>query len=221
VFGFFGGGTIVLTGMLFFNQTYESFFQAFRYGVFQFVSAVSCTGFQTAGSLGNEWSAEAQLIVSFGMVVGAAAGSTVGGIKLIRLATLTKGTWYRITNVFYPKSALRSFKLDGRVLTDVETAQKFEEGAIIAFLWVVFLALGMFVLLVTLPIGADGYSLQNVMFEVASAQGNVGLSSGITGAAMPSVIKVTFLFNMWIGRLEIVPVLVLLRSLFQGTEVYR
>ncbi|WP_227379870.1 TrkH family potassium uptake protein [Haladaptatus halobius] len=221
VFGFFGGGTIVLTGMLFFNQTYESFFQAFRYGVFQFVSAASCTGFQTAGSLGNEWSAEAQLIVSFGMVVGAAAGSTVGGIKLIRLATLTKGTWYRITNVFYPKSALRPFKLDGRVLTDAETAQEFEEAAIIAFLWVVFLVLGMFVLLVTLPIGADGYSLQNVMFEVASAQGNVGLSSGITGAAMPSVIKVTFLFNMWIGRLEIVPVLVLLRSLLRGTEVYR
>lgn len=155
------------------------------------------------------------------MVVGAAAGSTVGGIKLIRFATLTKGTWYRITNVFYPDSALRPFKLDGRVSTDAETAQEFEEAAIIAFLWVVFLVLGMFVLLVTLPVGADGYSLQNVVFEVASAQGNVGLSSGITGAAMPFVIKVTFIFNMWIGRLEIIPVLVLLRGLFRGTEVYQ
>ncbi|WP_227353855.1 TrkH family potassium uptake protein [Haladaptatus salinisoli] len=221
VFGFFGAGTIALTGMLFFNQTYESYFQAFRYGVFQFVSAASCTGFQTAGALGNAWSAEAQLVVSFGMVVGAAAGSTVGGIKLIRFATLTKGTWYRITNVFYPDSALRPFELDGRVLTDAETAREFEEAAIIAFLWVVFLVLGMFVLLVTLPVGGDGYSLQNVVFEVASAQGNVGLSSGITGAAMPFVIKVTFVFNMWIGRLEIIPVLVLLRGLFRGTEVYR
>ncbi|GAA0235797.1 TrkH family potassium uptake protein [Halobacterium noricense] len=221
VFGFFGAGTVTLTALLTFNQTYDSLFEAFRYGAFQFISAASCTGFQTAGSLGTDWSAESQLTVSLGMVVGAAAGSTVGGIKLIRLATLTKGTWYRITNVFYPSSALRPFTLDGRVLSDSETSQEFEEAAIIAFLWMVFLVVGMFVLLITLPIGGDGYSLQNVVFEVTSVQGNVGLSSGITGATMPFVLKVTFLFNMWIGRLEIIPVLVLLRSLFRGMGVYR
>jgi len=37
---------------------------------------------------------------------------------------------------------------------------------------------------------------------------------------MPTVIKVMFLFNMWIGRLEIIPVLVLLRGLFGSLEVY-
>ena len=82
-----------------------------------------------------------------------------------------------------------------------------------------FLGLGTFVLLAALPRGE--YTLENVLFEVATAQGNVGLSTGITGPSMPAVTKVMFLFNMWIGRLEIIPVLVLLRGLLLRGGVYR
>jgi trk system potassium uptake protein TrkH len=64
------------------------------------------------------------------------------------------------------------------------------------------------------------FTLENAIFEVASAQGNVGLDSGITGPGMPWPAKVVFLFNMWIGRLEIIPVLVLLRGLFKRGGVY-
>lgn len=53
------------------------------------------------------------------------------------------------------------------------------------------------------------------VFEVASAQGNVGLSSGITGPqSLPLVGKISFLLHMWIGRLEIIPILVAMRTLF-------
>ncbi|SFG35732.1 trk system potassium uptake protein TrkH [Halopelagius inordinatus] len=219
VFGYFGLGTLLLVAVLFFNGTYESLFEAVRYGLFQFVSAASCTGFQTAGSLGTRWSPEAQLTVSLGMFVGAAAGSTVGGIKLIRALTLIKGTAFRIGDAFYPDAAVRHFEVNDRDLTEQEATREFEEAAIIAFLWVVFLAVGIFVLLTVLPTGE--FTLENVVFEVASAQGNVGLSSGITGASMPTAAKVMFLFNMWIGRLEIIPVLVLLRALFERGGVYR
>ncbi|MFC6826841.1 TrkH family potassium uptake protein [Halopelagius fulvigenes] len=219
VFGFFGLGSLALAATLFLNGTYGSLFEAVRYGLFQFVSAASCTGFQTAGSLGTRWSPEAQLTVSLGMVVGAAAGSTVGGIKLVRALTLVKGTAFRIGDAFYPDAAVRYFELNDRRLTEQEATREFEEAAIIAFLWVVFLVVGIFVLLAVLP--TDEYTLENVVFEVASAQGNVGLSSGITGASMPTAAKVMFLFNMWIGRLEIIPVLVLLRALFERGGVYR
>ncbi|MFB6072039.1 MAG: TrkH family potassium uptake protein [Halobacterium sp.] len=235
VFGFFALGTVVLTATLLANGVYDverlalfgdavvltgagaALFQTFRFAVFQFVSAASCTGFQTAGSLGSAWSAESLAVVSMGMFVGAAAGSTVGGIKLVRAATLTKGTLYRIQNVFYPSSAVRHFELNGRTLSDTEAAQEFEEAAIIAFLWAAFLVVGGFVLLVTVP---SKWTMADAVFEVASAQGNVGLSTGITGPGMPTASKVMFLFNMWIGRLEIIPVLVLLRSLFTSLEVY-
>ena len=103
-------------------------------------------------------------------------------------------------------------------LTDTEASREFEEAAIIAFLWVVFLGVGSFVLLAVI---SPEFTLENVLFEVASAQGNVGLSSGITGAEMPTIAKVMFLFNMWIGRLEIIPLLVLFRAIFQGADLYQ
>ena len=223
VFAFFAAGSLLLWAIVYFAGTYDSAFTAFRYALFQYVSAMSCTGFQTAVDATNvalgRWPATAQLTLTFGMVVGAAAGSTVGGIKLIRLATLLKGIEYRITDVFYPRSAVRRLTINGRRLDEEEATREFEEAAIIAFLWFVFLGFGIFVLLTALP--ADEYTLENVVFEVATAQGNVGLSTGITGPSMPAVTKVMFLFNMWIGRLEIIPVLVLLRGAFRRGGMYR
>jgi trk system potassium uptake protein TrkH len=48
------------------------------------------------------------------------------------------------------------------------------------------------------------------MYETGSAVGNVGLSSGITSPVMPAPLKVTYIFLMWAGRLEIIAVLVLM-----------
>jgi len=59
-----------------------------------------------------------------------------------------------------------------------------------------------------------GYA--DALFEVASAQGNVGLSSGITGPGMSPVAEGMFVLNMWIGRLEIIPVLVFVRAGLYG-----
>ena len=204
-----GVGGIVLTG---FEATV---FNTVRFGLFQFVSAATCTGFGTSGV--GDWPAQAQLTMSAAMVVGAAAGSTVGGIKLVRAITLIRGTAFRIRGVFYPESAVRYFKLNGRRLSEDELSREFEEAAIIAFLWFVFLGIGLLVLLFTID---PSFTLENVVFEVTSAQGNVGLSAGITGPDMPTLAKVVFLFNMWIGRLEIIPVLVLLRALFKRGGVY-
>ncbi|WP_254768463.1 TrkH family potassium uptake protein [Salinilacihabitans rarus] len=224
VFIYMSAGSLLLWALVYTSGTYDSPFEAFRYGLFQFVSAATCTGFQTAVDATNvalgRWPAQAQLTVTFAMVIGAAAGSTVGGIKLIRALTLMRGIQHRISDVFYPKTAVRRLKINGRRLSEEEAAREIEEAAIIAVLWFVFLVVGVFVLLAALPAGE--YSLENVFFEVASAQGNVGLSAGITGPeTLPTAGKVMFLFNMWIGRLEIIPVLVTLRSLFRRGGVYR
>ena len=233
LWGYFTVGSVALIGLLLLDGTFETsrvavtdgivltgsgatVFQTVRYGLFQFVSAASCTGFGTTGV--GDWSAPAQLTMSLAMFIGAAAGSTVGGIKLIRTITLIRGTAFRIQGVFYPDSAIRYLALDGRRLSESELSREFEEAAIIAFLWVLFLGVGLAVLLLTVD---SAFTLENAIFEVASAQGNVGLSSGITGPDMPTAAKVMFLFNMWIGRLEIIPVLVLLRGLFDTLDLYQ
>ncbi|MGM0389752.1 MAG: TrkH family potassium uptake protein, partial [Natrinema limicola] len=224
VFIYMSAGTVVLTALVYATDTYDTLFTAFRYSSFQFVSAATCAGFQTAVDTTNvalgRWPAQAQLIVAFGMIVGGAAGSTAGGIKLIRSITLLKGIRFRVAEVFYPETAVRRLKINGRRLDEREVRQEFEEAAIISFLWFVFLAAGTFGLLVILPQGE--YTLENVIFEVASAQGNVGLSAGITGPeSLPTLGKVMFLFNMWIGRLEIIPVLVTLRTILDRGGLYR
>jgi trk system potassium uptake protein TrkH len=223
VFGYMGVGSAILWAFLYFGGPYETPFAALRYGLFQFVSAATCTGFQTAVDSTNvalgKWPPQAQLSVAFGMFVGGAAGSTAGGIKLIRGLTLAKGIRYRIGDVFYPDSAIRRLDINGRKLSEEEASREFTEAAIIVVLWITFLVVGTFLLLTILPDGE--YSLANVIFEVASAQGNVGLSSGITGAeSLPTLGKVTFLFHMWIGRLEIIPVLVTLRTIFSRGGLY-
>jgi trk system potassium uptake protein TrkH len=223
VFLYMGLGSALLWAFVYFGGTYETPFEAIRYGVFQFVSAATCTGFQTAVDTTNvalgRWPAQAQLTVVAGMFIGGAAGSTVGGIKLIRALTLVKGIRFRIAEVFYPDSAVRRLRINGRRLSEDETRREFEEAAIIAFLWTLFLGIGIVTLLLVLPPGE--YGLENVIFEVASAQGNVGLSAGITGPdSLPTLGKVMFLFNMWIGRLEIIPVLVLLRLVFRRGGLY-
>jgi trk system potassium uptake protein TrkH len=72
-----------------------------------------------------------------------------------------------------------------------------------------FLGLYVTVLVVsTLLLAAGGFAPMDSLFEATSALGTVGLSTGITSAAMPAWAKLLLIVDMWAGRLEILPVLV-------------
>jgi trk system potassium uptake protein TrkH len=186
---------------------------AVRDSTFQFVSALTCTGFQSAPI--GRWTAGGKLVVSGAMVLGGAAGSTVGGIKLIRGYTIGKGIAWQFSRVFLPESAVVSVRMNGRRLDRTQMEREFSEAAIVTLLWLILLVVSS--LLLTNLVGPQfGYA--DVLFEVASAQGNVGLSTGITGPTMNPLAEAMFLANMWVGRLEIIPILVFARALLYGLE---
>ena len=69
----------------------------------------------------------------------------------------------------------------------------------LAALWAVLLWAGILILIHVAP---ERFSLSEVILEVASAQGNVGLSTGITHPSLPWPGKLTLMLSMWVGRLE-------------------
>jgi len=183
---------------------------AIRDATFQWVSALSCTGFQSSPI--GDYNPGAKVFLAVGMTIGGAAGSTVGGIKIIRAYTVSKGIQWQFSRVFLPAHAVVTADMGDRVLDRGEMDREFGEAAIVSLLWVLLLVASSLVL----GNVATDYTYADALFEVASAQGNVGLSAGITGPSMHPIAEAMFLFNMWIGRLEIIPVLVFLRSAIKG-----
>lgn len=195
------------------NMFVISGFQSLRQSAFHMVSSITCTGFQTA-DLGT-WSPTGKLLLSAAMFIGGAAGSTAGGIKIMRMLILLKGVQWRFRKIVSPRQAIVPFRLGDSTIHESQVGQRLEDASLITFLWLMFLGLGIVVLLHTVP---PEFTLSDVIFEVASAQGNVGLSVGITHPDMSLAGKLMLCFNMWIGRLEIIPVLILIRALFFGVQ---
>ena len=172
--------------------------------VFYVVSALSCTGSNTQPiSVMASWMDYPKIILTIAMIIGMAAGSTTGALKLIRVVTLFKGVYWEIKRILLPEGTIIPRKISGTPVEDVEI----REAGSYTFLYLFFICISWLVLM------QCGYGGIDSFFEVASAQGNVGLSLGIISPTMPDVAEIFLIFNMWIGRLEILPALVLFKGL--------
>ncbi len=186
----------------------DNFLLSLKESGFQFVSALTCTGFASANI--PSWTESAKLLLSFAMIIGGAAGSTAGGIKLYRAILLSKGASWRIKRSISTPRRVFVHKLGDKSLSKEDAMDLINESAIISFMWVILLLVGILSIAYFFP----KETLGNVIFEVCSAQGNVGLSVGITSIEMEPVAKIILIFSMWIGRLEIIPIIVLVKSMF-------
>ena len=200
-----------IAGLTFLNLTEfgDNLFESFGKSSFQFISALTCTGFATVENL-PDWTESTKLILSLAMVVGGAAGSTAGGIKLVRAILLSKGVGWRIKQAISTPRRVFVHKLGEKPLSKEDAMDLINEAAIISFMWILLLSAGVIIIGFIYP----NETLGSVIFEVCSAQGNVGLTAGITSISMDPYAKTMLIINMWIGRLEIIPIIVLIRSLF-------
>ena len=186
---------------------------ATRYSGFQLISGMTCTGFQTVPV--HNWSSPALLIMCIAMIIGGGTGSTAGGVKLLRAVIAYKWIKWSLRRNFLPPKAIISVRLGDRFLERENMTKIFSEASLIIILWLISLFIGICVLSVV--VGSQ-YPLGEIMFEVASAQGNVGLSAGLTNPGLPYMGKIILILNMWVGRLEIIPALMLFRALIRGFE---
>lgn len=142
------------------------------------------------------------------MLAGGSSGSTVGAIKLIRVITFFKGIYGGVREIMSPHRSVVSVKLNG-----IELSEK-SIGAAGNFIALYL----MFILVTWALFSLFGYDPFKSLFAAMSLQGNNGLELGIISHTMNPVLKIVSMLNMWLGRLEIYPILVLLRA---GFEIFK
>jgi len=100
------------------TQTRMNFLQALRYGAFQMISAQSSTGFATANF--DLWPFSVQVLMLILMFIGGMAGSTAGGIKVIRIQTFFRILLNKIESIYRPDT-VRTYRI-GNAVIDQHTA---------------------------------------------------------------------------------------------------
>ena len=134
------------------------------------------------------------------MLVGGSVGSTAGGFKLLRLLIFLRLLRLTMLRTTMPPHAVADPYLEGH---------KLEQDDLLRVLQLILMFIGIMVLS-WLPFVFMGYDPLDALFEVASACGTVGLSTGISRPELEPLLKGLLCFDMLAGRLEIIALLVVL-----------
>jgi trk system potassium uptake protein TrkH len=186
------------------SDTYSKAIMLLRKGFYQLISGHTGTGYQTiyAPQFINEWSHLAVVGVILAMALGGAVCSTTGAIKMLRVGIIFKALVQDIKKIILPDRAVVLQKFHHIKNSFLEDRQV-RAMLLITLMYLVLYGIGSIVGM------WFGYSFLSSLFESTSAAANVGLSCGITNINMPAALKITYIFQMWAGRLEFMAVFTL------------
>jgi len=185
-----------------FGTVYHSIGDTLRYGTFQVVSIITTTGFATADF--DQWPSMSKMILFFCMFFGGCAGSTAGGMKMLRLLCAIKYCYKELFNLLHPHG-VSSVKIAGKVVSDDIMR------SILGFLGL-YIALFALCAVVLAGMGVDFITS---LSAVAATIGNIGPGLGAVGpvenyAGIPYFGKWLLAWCMLLGRLEIYTVIIFL-----------
>ncbi len=193
----------MVSWILYSNGTYPGLFDSLRYGTFQVTSILTTTGFTTADY--EKWPQAAQMLLYAVCFIGACAGSTTSGIKVVHYVLIWKFGVAAIKRIFLRPMSVTSVRLNQRSV-DSQTI----DLAICYFIVNIFLVLagGCFMSLV------DRMDYLSSMSSVIATLMNIGPGFGAVGpshnyAHISDVGKWFLSWNMLVGRLEMFTALVL------------
>lgn len=186
------------------HDIYGGPFQFFRKVYYHLMSGHTGTGYSTIypAQFVNEWGPLAMFGVTLAMAIGGSMCSTTGAIKVLRLGVLYKALRQDIKRILLPESGVVMQKFHH--IKDIIIEDR--HVRISAIILLSYLGLYLLGTVITM---LYGYSLSEAAFESVSAAANVGLSCGITKPSMPDALKVTYIFQMWAGRLEFIAIFAL------------
>jgi trk system potassium uptake protein TrkH len=180
--------------------------KAFRDSLFQIVSLITTTGFVSADY--TSWGNSMTMLFFVLMFLGACAGSTSGGIKLVRHLVFFKNSYLEFKRILHPR-AIVPLKLNNKVVT----------GRILTHIIIFLLLYLMLFVTGSIILAALGLDFMTAIGAVATSLGNVGPGIGQVGpvdnfAWLSPEIKLFLSFYMLLGRLELFTILVLFTPYF-------
>ena len=201
IVGFFCG---ISTLILWINGTYDGFIDSLRYASFQTISLLTTTGFTTADY--ELWPQAAQMFLYLVCFIGACAGSTTSGIKIVHFVIIWKYTVTTIKKMFFQPRTILPIHLNQRAIDPFAV-----NLTVCYFIANIFLVLGGGCVMVLV----DSMDLQTGMSSVISALMNIGPGFGEVGpsenfAEISAHGKWFLAWLMLVGRLEMFSALVLL-----------
>lgn len=205
-------GVAVLTyDLVFFSNL--TIIPALQQSIFMTVSALTTTGYQIASL--NSWADVTLLFLALIAFIGGAVGSSAGGIKLNRVGFAFHALIWWFQRLYVSSRILIPFRIEGRIIpkaiAELETAKNML--VIILSVLTVFIAS-----LAILQFHLTTYTITEIVFTTVSAFSTCGINSGYVSWDMPVISKWIFILTMWIGRLEVIPVVMLFMAVFKGEE---
>ncbi len=196
--------SVISASYLFYTETHTEFSEAVRHSLFHVVSIGTTTGFTTTGY--SQWPGFLPVLLLFASFVGGCAGSTAGGIKVIRFLLLVKQGMREVSRLIHPNARF-SIKVNRHPLPEnvVEAVWGFFSVYIAVF------ALFMLVLM------ARGHEQVTAFSAVAATLNNLGPGLGEVAATFTSLddfSKWWLCLAMLMGRLELFTMLVILTPAF-------
>ncbi len=184
------------------SSMYSSLAESLRFSSFQVGSIITTTGYATTDT--NLWPQMSKTILILLMFIGASAGSTGGGIKVVRSWLLFKTARRDLGKMVKPNT-VRIVRLDGKRVGEdtVDSVKTF------FFIYMLITAVAVFF------VSLDGFDIESTSTAVFACINNIGPGFGIVGAtgnysAFSALSKVVLSFCMLAGRLEVYPMFILL-----------
>jgi trk system potassium uptake protein TrkH len=196
--------SVVTVVVLYFSEIYTSASDALIKGVFQVVSFATTTGFATADF--NSWPLFLPYMLLYAAIIGACAGSTGGGMKVIRILLIFKQGFREVQRLIHPKAVI-PIKLGKNPVSD----------RIIESVWGFFAVYVMAYMAMLLALLATGLDIITAFSAVGACINNLGPGLANVAATyehLPATAKWILCFAMLLGRLEVFTLLVLFTPMF-------